>query len=217
MKFETDPLKIREKSNKAIRQQTNLDHLTQYEQRIVIQMILACGDTSIVENLRISDSFTEKCFEVFEEEDYEILCDTDSVICHLKEKYLRDEPVCLISKANVISQAKANKKTRSMTAVDLWEPYLDDSIIIIGDEPTALFRFLEVLNGDTDKKPALIIATPPGLEGATESKQHLWDLHEKLDIPCITLLGTKGSSAIASAAMNALLKIHQSLPKSSED
>lgn len=210
MKYETDPIKIRKKSFKSIREQVSLEHLGEQEQQIAVQMMQACGDLSILDNLRFSESVIEKGLEALEE-DYDLLCDTDTVICGLKQKHLKNEPICLISKANVISQAKASKKTRSMTAVDSWKTYLPESIILIGNESTALFRLLELLeeikDEDSDKKPALIIATPVGFTGAIESKQLLWEKHEELGIPCITLLGTRGSSNLTSTAMNALLKI----------
>lgn len=212
MKFETNPLKIRENSFKTIRELVSIDHLSEFEQQITVQMIEASGDLSIVENLRFSESVVDKGLEALEE-DYELLCDTESIICNLKQKYLKNEPVCLTSKANVISQAKSSKKTRSMTAVDLWKPYLAESIILIGNESTALFRLLELLEKikgkDCEDKPALIIATPVGFTEAAESKQLLWDKHEELGVPCITLLGTRGSSTLASTVMNTFLQIQQ--------
>ena len=207
IKYETDPLKIKKKSFKTIREQVSFEHLNQDEQLIAIQMIQASGDLSILENLRFSNSVVEKALQTLED-DYEMLCDTDAVVCSLKQKYLKDEPICLINKANVISQAKSNKTTRSMTAVDLWKPYIDHSIILIGSEPTALFRLLELLK-DEKKKPALVIATPVGFTGAIESKQLLWDMQKELDIPCITLLGNRGSSTLTTTAMNTILQINR--------
>jgi len=45
-----------------------------------------------------------------------------------------------------------------------------------------------------------------GFMGAAESKQALWDIHQELDIQCITLLGRQGGSAAASSVVNALLR-----------
>ena len=211
IKYEVDPLKIREKSSGKIREQLSLDHLNELEQVIAIEMIQASGDLKILENLRFSDSVVDIALTVLED-DYDLLCDAEMIACGLKDKYLKDEPICLIKKANVISQAKAKKHTRSMTAVDLWKPYLDESIILIGDEPTALFRLIgileEIKDEESPKKPALIIATPAGFTGATEAKDYLWRNHESLDVPCITLLGTRGSSGLCVRVMNALLKIY---------
>ncbi len=213
IKYNKDPKKIQLKSIDVVKDGYDLNHFSLPEKQIARQMSISCGDLSILENVRFSENAVEKALEALDE-DYELLCDTDTVICGLKEKYLNNEPICLINKANVISQAKSNKQTRSMTAVDLWKTYLPESIIIIGAEPTALFRLLEILEEIVDKdpedKPSLIIATPVGFTGADEAKQTLWDKHEKLGIPCITLLGTRGGNDIASSIMNKLLQMQKS-------
>ncbi|HIO96494.1 MAG TPA: precorrin-8X methylmutase [Leucothrix sp.] len=206
-KYETNPLKIREKNIQAIKDGLNLDHFSELEQKVAIQIIQACGDLELLESIRFSEGVIEKALEILGD-DFDLLCDAENVICGVRQKYLKEEPICLIKKASVISQAKTNKNTRSMTAVDNWKPYLSGSIILIGNEPTALFRLLEVLaETDEDDRPALIIALPAGFIGAQESKKKLWDKHEKLGIPCITLLGTKGGSDAAAAVINSLLRL----------
>ena len=216
IKYESDPIKIRNASFEIIREQISLnnhqyfDSLKKEEQNMAVEMIQASGDLSILDNLRFSESVIEKALKALKK-DYDLLCDTEIVICGLKQKYLKNEAICFINKANVISQAKSNKHTRSMTAIDLWKRYLTDSIILIGSEPTALFRLMEILetlnNEQDDNIPALIIATPSGFTGALEAKEYLWEQQDKLGIPCITLLGTRGSNNLASAAMNSLLKL----------
>jgi len=213
IKFEKDPKKIQKLSIQAVKENSELDHLSTYEKEIATQMQIASGDSTLIEQLRFSEGAIEQALEALDE-DFEVLCDTESVACGMKQKYLEDEPICLINKASVISQAKSSKQTRSMVAVDLWKPYLSESFVVIGKEPTALFRLLELLEknkGDEQKKPRLIIATPVGFSGAGEAKEYLWEHHEKLEIPCITLLGSRGGSDVATTAMNALLKLHQEL------
>lgn len=212
VKYETDPIKIRNASFEIIREQVSLDHLNKQEQLLAVEMMQASGDLSILENLCFSDSVIEKTLTTLED-DYDLLCDSEIVMCGLKQKYLKDEPICFTGKANVISQAKSNKHTRSMTAVDLWKRYLPGSIILIGSEPTALFRLMDILekNGkdDSDNLPALIIATPSGFRGASEAKNYLWENYEELGVPCITLLGTRGGNNLTATAMNTLLKLQK--------
>lgn len=213
IKYEKDPKKIQKLSIQAVKENSELDHLNTYEKEIATQMQIASGDSTLIEQLRFSEGAIEQALEALDE-DFDVLCDTESVACGIKQKYLEDEPICLINKASVISQAKSSKQTRSMVAVDLWKPYLSESFVVIGKEPTALFRLLELLVKNKDdelKKPRFIIATPVGFSGASEAKQHLWEQHEKLEIPCITLLGCRGGSDVATTAMNALLKLHHEL------
>ena len=217
MIYETDPIKIRKKSFNAIREQVSLnnhlhfDNLKKEEQQMAVEMIQVSGDLSILENLRFSESVIEKALTALDD-DYHLLCDTETVICGLKQKYLKDEAICFINKANVISQAKSNKHTRSMAAVDLWKRYLADSIILIGSEPTALSRLMEILESEqSENTPALIIATPSGFTGALEAKEYLWEHQEELGIPCITLLGTRGSNNLAYTVMNNLLTLSDNI------
>lgn len=214
IKYEKNPKNIQKLSLKAIQENTELNHLTENEKTVALQMIAAAGDISILDNLRFSEGAIEHALEALDD-DFDLLCDTENVACAMKQKYLKDEPICLINKASVISQAKSNKHTRSMEAIDLWQPYLSDSIIVIGREPTALFRLLEVLeetkDDDNYKRPNLIIATPSGFTGIVESKDYLWKHHEQLKIPCITVLGQQGGSDVAAAAINTLLKIRKEM------
>ena len=224
-KYETDPIKIRNASFDFIREKVSLnnqpffDELNPEEQQIAVEMIQASGDLSILENLRFSKSLVKKALSTLDD-DFDLLCDTDTVICGLKDKYLKDEPISFINKANVITQAKSNKSTRSMVAVDLWKRYLPGSIVLIGSEPTALFRLLEILVEqkieDADNLPALIIATPSGFVGASEAKDYLWEQQEVLGIECITLLGTRGSNNLTTTAMNTLLKLHNEQKQKNE-
>ena len=73
---------------------------------------------------------------------------------------------------------------------------------VFGNAPTALFRLLELLAKGAPK-PAAIMGFPVGFIGAAESKQALID--HAGDIPFLTLKGRLGGSAMAAAAVNALL------------
>ena len=92
--------------------------------------------------------------------------------------------------------------TRSAAAVELWRPYLDGAVVAIGNAPTALFRLLEILLEPEPPQPALLIATPVGFVGAAEAKAALLDA--QLSVPLVTVLGRRGGTAMAAAAVNAL-------------
>ena len=107
-KYEKNPKIIQKLALKAVQEFTDLSHLKPLEKELAQQIIIASGDLSIIEDLRISENAIEKAFETFEE-GFDLLCDTDMVAAGIKSKYLADEPICLINKANVISQAKSSK------------------------------------------------------------------------------------------------------------
>ncbi|MFL5337306.1 MAG: precorrin-8X methylmutase [Geminicoccaceae bacterium] len=92
--------------------------------------------------------------------------------------------------------------TRSAAAVELWRPYIAGAVIAIGNAPTALFHLLDRLQV-WPERPAAILAFPVGFVGAAESKEALTT--SGLDVPWLTLRGRRGGSAMAAAAVNALL------------
>ncbi|MGV6860483.1 MAG: precorrin-8X methylmutase [Putridiphycobacter sp.] len=212
IKYEKEPKKLQTLAAQAVEDKIDLSQLSAIEKHLAIQMINACGDPEIIKNIRFSESVTDKVLERLND-NIDILCDTDSAACGIKKKYLNEDPICLINKASVISQAKSSQHSRSMVAVDLWKPFLDESIVVIGNETTALARLIELLENDIEeeeyRKPTLIIATPVGFTGAEEVKEYLWKNHEKLNVPCIVLLGTKGGNDIATSILNHLLKTHK--------
>lgn len=92
--------------------------------------------------------------------------------------------------------------TRSAAAVELWRPHLAGAVVAIGNAPTALFHLLERLSA-WPERPAVILAFPVGFVGAAESKEAL--IANRLEVPWLTLRGRRGGSAMAAAAVNALL------------
>lgn len=70
------------------------------------------------------------------------------------------------------------------------------AVYVVGCAPTALFRLLEL-----DAAPALVIGLPVGFVGAAESKAAL----RESGLPAVSNVSEKGGSAVASAALNALL------------
>jgi precorrin-8X/cobalt-precorrin-8 methylmutase len=70
------------------------------------------------------------------------------------------------------------------------------AVWVVGNAPTALFELL-----DLDVDPALVVGLPVGFVGAAESKGKLLSG----ELPAIANRGPKGGSAVAAAAMNALI------------
>ena len=67
---------------------------------------------------------------------------------------------------------------------------------VVGNAPTALFELLEL-----EVAPSLVIGLPVGFVGAAESKSAL----AASGLPAVANRGPKGGSAVAAAALNALI------------
>ena len=114
----------------------------------------------------------------------------------------RNAVLCSLNDPRTREIQRRERTTRSAAAVELWRDHLAGSVVAIGNAPTALFRLLEMLTNAPELRPAAILAFPVGFVGAAESKRAL--VEAGLDIPFVTLLGRRGGSAMAAAAVNAL-------------
>ena len=110
--------------------------------------------------------------------------------------------LCTLNDPRTREIRQCERTTRSAAAVALWHEHLQDSVVAIGNAPTALFRLMEMLADAPGVRPAAILAFPVGFVGAAESKRAL--VESEFDVPCVTLLGRRGGSAMAAAAVNAL-------------
>jgi precorrin-8X/cobalt-precorrin-8 methylmutase len=95
--------------------------------------------------------------------------------------------------------AKAKHITRAAAGLRALLPRLAGSVVAIGNAPTALLALLDGLDAGA-APPALIVGLPVGMVAAAESKAELL----ARDVPYVTLLGTRGGSPLAAAAVNAL-------------
>lgn len=210
IKYERDPKLIQKSSISSIRDTLELNDPNIPEQQLLIRMILAYGDEQILQNARISEGAIEAGLLALKK-NANILCDSGMVMEGLKQQYLKKEPICLIDRPNVISQAKSKKLTRAMVSVENWKRFTEGSIVLIGNEATALLRLMELIELEEINKPALIIGMPRGYIGATEAKQYLWEHTKQLGVPCMTMQGSMGGSTLTAAAMNGLIYLHQGI------
>jgi precorrin-8X/cobalt-precorrin-8 methylmutase len=93
--------------------------------------------------------------------------------------------------------------TRTLAAFRNCGASLDNSVIAIGNAPTALQEVVRLIS-EEGVRPALVIGVPVGFVQAEESKDALWQLQ---DTPVITVLGRKGGSSVAVAIAHALLEL----------
>ena len=92
--------------------------------------------------------------------------------------------------------------TRAASAMYGLETRLNSAIVAIGNAPTALLALIDMIDQGRIA-PALVVGMPVGFVQALESKAELI----KRRIPFITVEGTRGGSALAAAAVNALLRL----------
>ncbi len=195
-----DPQAIYDASFATVRAESDLETLPAALENVAVRMIHACGMTDIAGDLRFDTEITAKASAALKS-GASIIADCEAVAAAITRDFLpaHNEIICMLNDARTPGLAKEHDTTRSAAAVRLWDT--DGAIIIIGNAPTALFALLDLLDEGAGK-PAAIIATPVGFVGAAESKQELTS--NPRGVPFITLLGRRGGSAMAAAALNAI-------------
>ncbi|MFJ6194607.1 precorrin-8X methylmutase [Micromonospora sp. NPDC092111] len=107
------------------------------------------------------------------------------------------EIVCPVAEPVAGDLARRSGLTRSAAAVRIALDRVGPGAVwVVGCAPTALRELLTL-----DAAPALVVGLPVGFVGAAESKAAL----RASGLPAVSNVGEKGGSAVAAAALNALL------------
>ena len=203
MEWLRDPDDIYRRSFAIVAEEADLSAVPDDMQDVAIRLVHACGMPDIVADLRWSDGAAAAARDALAS-GAPVICDAQMVADGVIAARLPadNQILSMIRLPNVAAIAKEQGTTCSAAQVELWIPFLPGSVVAIGNAPTALFRLLEVIAEDPSRAPAAILGFPVGFVGAAESKDALHD--GNLGVPYVTLLGRRGGSAIASAAVNAL-------------
>ncbi len=198
-----DPSEIYRLSFARARAETPLDHLPPPLRPVVLRMVHACGLPEIARDVAWKGDPATAARRALRA-GAAVLCDTRMTETGIAKNRLPPSArtVCTLSDPQVPDLAARLATTRSAAAVERWRPWLDGAVVVIGNAPTALFHLLERLS-DWRLRPAAIFAFPVGFVGAVESKRAL---AETAGVPpFLTLHGRFGGSALAAAAVNAVL------------
>jgi len=114
--------------------------------------------------------------------------------------------VCHVSDPLVIRRAAELGVTRSTLAMQSALSRRETGIVVIGNAPTALRELSRAIR-EEGCRPDLVIALPVGFVDAAESKDEFVAVARGAGIPFVSNRGRKGGSAVAAAAMNALLRL----------
>jgi precorrin-8X/cobalt-precorrin-8 methylmutase len=98
------------------------------------------------------------------------------------------------------TRAAAAASSRSARGLLALAGAMGGAVVVVGNAPTALLALLDAL-ADGAPVPAAVVASCCGLVAAAEAKELLL---ARPPAPAIVVRGTRGGSAVAAAALNAL-------------
>ncbi len=202
MNYLKDPAAIYEKSFQTIRSEVDLGVVPEDIQPLAVRLIHACGMTDLLDDLRYSDDVVQTARDALAD-GAKIITDCEMAAAGIIRRMLpaSNQIVCTLNDPQTPLLAAKHETTRSAAAVELWEKHLNGAIVVIGNAPTTLFALLERLDSSPER-PSAILGFPVGFVGAAESKEALHA--DSRGVPYATLLGRRGGSAMAGAAVNAI-------------
>jgi precorrin-8X/cobalt-precorrin-8 methylmutase len=197
------PKEIENKSMQIIDGFISGYHFSEIERDVVKRVIHTTGDPNIVNNIHFHPEAAETGIKALTG-GANIFTDVNMLKAGVNSRKLEQyggNIFCTIAESETAESAQNWGITRAAAAMRLHGEKLSDSIVAIGNAPTALFEVLDLIEKGI-ARPALIVGTPVGFVGAVESKELLM---QKNIVPYITIRGTRGGSPIAASIINALM------------
>lgn len=203
MDYLRDPAEITRRSFEIIAAETDLSALPADLAPVATRIVHACGMPDVVADLAFSADAVAVGRAALAAH-APILTDVRMVAAGiLVNRLAPGHPVhAAIDHLEASELAGRTGQTRSAAGMELLARHHQDAIVVIGNAPTALFRLLELV-AEGAARPSLVIGFPVGFVGAAESKLALATNPSRL--PFMTLHGRRGGSAVAAAALNALI------------
>jgi precorrin-8X/cobalt-precorrin-8 methylmutase len=178
---------IEQESFAILRSRVDLAHLPPLSRAVVERVVHSSADLDYVHDLVLDEAALERGLAALRA-GAPVVADVEMVAAGITTV----QAVC-----HVRSAVGSPELTRSAAAVRLaYDEVGPGAVWVVGCAPTALF---EIVAGAYE--PALVIGLPVGFVGAAESKAAL----RESGLPAVSNVSEKGGSAVAAAALNALL------------
>ena len=178
---------IEQESFAILRSRIDLSHLAPLSRAVAERVIHSSADLDYADDLVLDEDALRAAQRALQA-GAPVVADVQMVAAGITTR----EVVCRVREATA-----SDGLTRSAAAVRMaYDEVGPGAVWVVGCAPTALF---EVIALGVD--PALVIGLPVGFVGAAESKAAL----RESGLPAVSNVSEKGGSAVASAALNALL------------
>lgn len=183
---------IEAESYRILRELVDLSHLESLSRAVAERVIHASADPEYAESLALNEAALRAGVEALRRR-APVVPDVGMVAAGITAR----ETLCFVSDPRAKELAEEVGITRSAAGFRLAAAEAGEGAVwVVGNAPTALFELLEL-----DVRPALVVGLPVGFVGAAESKEALLES----GLPAVANHGPKGGSAVAAAALNALI------------
>jgi precorrin-8X/cobalt-precorrin-8 methylmutase len=178
---------IEQESFAILRSRVDLSHLPPLHRAVLERVVHSSADLGYVDDL-VTDEEALQAGQAALLAGAPVVADVEMVAAGVTAR----DAVCRVRQASAHGGL-----TRSAAAIRMaYDEVGPGALWVVGCAPTALFELI-----DLDVQPALVVGLPVGFVGAAESKAALRESR----LPAVSNVSEKGGSAVAAAALNALL------------
>ncbi len=183
---------IEQESYRILRELVDLSEVEPLSRAVTERVIHASADLEYADSLVLNEAALRGGLEALRR-GAPVIADVGMVTAGITAR----EALCFVSDPRARDLSETLGITRSAAGVRVAaEEVGAGAVWVVGNAPTALFELLEL-----EVEPALVVGLPVGFVGAAESKESLISS----GLPAVANRGPKGGSAVAAAALNALL------------
>jgi precorrin-8X/cobalt-precorrin-8 methylmutase len=183
---------IETESYRILRGLVDLSHLGPLSRAVAERVIHASADLDYAESLVLDEAALENGVSALRRGG-PVVTDVGMVAAGITGR----QTLCLVSDPRAQALSEQLGITRSAAGFRVAaEEVGKGAVWVVGNAPTALFGLLAL-----DVAPSLVIGLPVGFVGAADSKSAL----VASGLPAVANRGPKGGSAVAAAALNALI------------
>jgi precorrin-8X/cobalt-precorrin-8 methylmutase len=187
---------IETESYRILRELVDLSDLGPLSRAVAERIIHASADLEYADSLVLNETDLRGGLEALRR-GAPVVADVGMVAAGITAR----EALCFISDPRTRELSESLAMTLSAAGFRVAaEEVGSGAVWVVGNAPTALFELLEL-----DVEPALVVGLPVGFVGAAESKEKLVES----GLLAVTNRGPKGGSAVAAAALNALLYLEK--------
>jgi len=187
---------IEEQSYAILRSRTDTSALPPLARAVVERVVHASADLEYLHDLVLDEPALRRGWQALRA-GRPVVTDVEMVAAGITRRDLLGPVVCRVRDPGSAELAARAGITRSAAAVRLALAEVGPGAVwVVGCAPTALFELLAL-----DADPALVVGLPVGFVGAAESKAAL----RAAGLSAMSNVSEKGGSAVAAAAVNALL------------
>jgi precorrin-8X/cobalt-precorrin-8 methylmutase len=183
---------IETESYRILRGLVDLSHLGPLSRAVAERVIHASADPDYSGSLILDEAALENGISALRRGE-PVVTDVGMVAAGITGR----QTLCFVSDPRAQALSEKLGITRSAAGFRIAaEEVGNGALWVVGNAPTALFEMLGL-----DVAPSLVIGLPVGFVGAAESKSAL----VASGLPAVANRGPKGGSAVAAAALNALI------------